>query len=181
MPCLVFKDKLGRRIEVAIDKPRITVGRQPGNDVVIPFRSVSRQHCEFLVEADGVHVQDIGSSNGSTVNGQPLEGNRLLQDKDQLQIGEFRIRFYDASKYPANSLSMDKTQSVVLFEQDVARKPTNESDATGAIASAPPAATGGKTVVAFILGALLGGAAIAVVTIALIALGVLRLGAVQAP
>ena len=72
MPCLVFKDRKGRRFEVAIDKPRLSVGREAGNDVVIPFRSVSRQHCVFESRDGGVWVEDVGSSNGSTLNDEPL-------------------------------------------------------------------------------------------------------------
>lgn len=182
MSCLVFKDKVGRRIEVAIDKPRIAVGRQPGNDVVIPFRSVSRQHCEFLVKPEGVHVRDIGSSNGSMVNGQPLQGEVLLKDRDQLQIGEFRIRFYESSKYPSNSLSMDKTQSVVLFEQDVARKAgPAESDSTGAVPAPPPPTGGGRTIAAFVGGALVGAMGTAALVVALLVIGILKLGTSPTP
>ena len=87
MPCLVFKDKQGRRIEVTLDKPRVSVWRQPGNDVVIPFRSVSREHCAFVTKADGIYVSDVGSSNGSKLNDLPLPGEQRLKDRDHLTIG----------------------------------------------------------------------------------------------
>lgn len=118
MPCLVFKDKEKRRIEVTIDRPEIRVGREEGNDVVIPFRSVSRNHCAFQNRGDGVYLRDLGSSNGTRVNGETLMGERKLVDRDRVKIGEFRIRFYETSKYPQKSLSIDKTQSVVLFQRD---------------------------------------------------------------
>lgn len=176
MPCLVFKDKQGRRIEVALHKPVVTIGREPGNDVVIPFRSVSRRHCAFATRPDGVFVHDIGSSNGSTVNDLPLEGEVRLQDRDRLLIGEFRIRYYEQSKYPQNSLSMDATRSVVLFQNEVAVA----GPAAPAGAPEPTAPVAGRSRLALLVAAGGGFAAGSLFTLALVlvllGVGVLRLG-----
>lgn len=51
------------------------VGRDPGSDVWLQDESVSRKHAEILVDGDGASIRDLGSRNGTTVNGSALEGN----------------------------------------------------------------------------------------------------------
>jgi pSer/pThr/pTyr-binding forkhead associated (FHA) protein len=48
---------------------------------------VSRQHCLLRVDKETVHVRDLGSSNGTLVNGKRLVGERRLQPGDKLQVG----------------------------------------------------------------------------------------------
>ena len=55
---------------------------------------VSRQHCQLLVAADSVSIRDLGSRNGTLVNGERVMGQRGLTDGDRLQIGPlvFEVR-----------------------------------------------------------------------------------------
>ena len=48
---------------------------------------VSRQHCLLRVGDDGVHLRDLGSRNGTLVNGARVQGERRLQSGDKLQVG----------------------------------------------------------------------------------------------
>ncbi|MBP5515560.1 MAG: FHA domain-containing protein [Bacteroidales bacterium] len=66
----------------------ITIGRDPGNNVVINDPGVSRNHCQLIIHDDGsVSVIDTGSSNGTTVNGQPVCGEITLNPGDVLLVG----------------------------------------------------------------------------------------------
>jgi pSer/pThr/pTyr-binding forkhead associated (FHA) protein/tetratricopeptide (TPR) repeat protein len=65
----------------------VVVGRVAGLQIQVEDESVSRRHAELERTADGVVVRDLGSANGTTVNGQPLEGDTLLQPGDQVQFG----------------------------------------------------------------------------------------------
>jgi len=62
---------------VVLRKPRVVVGRESGCELRIPLASVSRQHCEFLLEDGKVTVRDLGSSNGTFVNRERIEEAEL--------------------------------------------------------------------------------------------------------
>jgi predicted Zn finger-like uncharacterized protein len=88
----------GRRISIAIlagpdagtmyriEKPRITIGRS-GADLTINDTEASRQHAAIEVREDGITVEDLKSTNGTTVDGQKLTEPAHLQDKSEFQIG----------------------------------------------------------------------------------------------
>jgi pSer/pThr/pTyr-binding forkhead associated (FHA) protein len=54
------------------------VGRSPDSDFVINHTTVSTNHCEFILSADGVLLRDCNSTNGTFVNGDPVQEARLL-------------------------------------------------------------------------------------------------------
>jgi pSer/pThr/pTyr-binding forkhead associated (FHA) protein len=78
---------------------RTIVGRVPTCDVVLPDHLVSRQHAEIRRESFGYIVSDLGSSNGTFVNGQRLSADesRPLRDGDTLRLGSSELQFHDPS------------------------------------------------------------------------------------
>jgi hypothetical protein len=74
----------GQRI--VIEQQPLIIGREETCDVVIPDRQVSRQHARIRLEADQYVLEDLGSKNGTFVNGQELPGPYPLQDGDEIQI-----------------------------------------------------------------------------------------------
>jgi len=66
---------------------QITIGRSPGNDVVINDPSVSRQHATLLQTEQEIIVSDNGSSNGTFINGNRIKGEAILQKNDILKFG----------------------------------------------------------------------------------------------
>jgi DNA-binding winged helix-turn-helix (wHTH) protein len=56
--------------------------------------SVSRRHARIRVEGDRATVRDLGSKNGTLVNGEPVDGDRALADGDEVQIGRARMTFH---------------------------------------------------------------------------------------
>ena len=66
---------------------QITIGRSPGNDVVINDPSVSRQHATLLQTEQEIIVSDNGSSNGTFINGNRIKGEATLQKNDILKFG----------------------------------------------------------------------------------------------
>ena len=74
----------GKRI--LIDQPTLTIGRQEDCGLVIPERQVSRQHARIRQEGDLHVLEDLGSKNGTFINGQELRGTHVLQDGDEIQI-----------------------------------------------------------------------------------------------
>ena len=61
---------------IPLNKPEITVGRRPSCDIRLDFENVSGKHCMLRLLNGVWHVRDLGSTNGTTVNGSRLSANR---------------------------------------------------------------------------------------------------------
>jgi pSer/pThr/pTyr-binding forkhead associated (FHA) protein len=66
------------------------VGRTADCEVVLKSQAVSKRHCQILIRGDQVTVEDLGSINGTLVNGQPIRRG-VLKDGDVLGVGEHRL------------------------------------------------------------------------------------------
>ena len=74
---------------VALDGAQLTIGRDEGNDLVIPDDpTVSRRHALLERLAAGWSIHDLESLNGTWVNGEPLSGGRPLYPGDEILIGD---------------------------------------------------------------------------------------------
>lgn len=91
-PVLVVRKgpEVGERFFV--DRPRLTIGRDPSADIFLNDVTVSRKHAVVSVAGDEVSVEDAGSLNGTYVNGLCLDKG-LLRNGDVLQIGMFQMVF----------------------------------------------------------------------------------------
>ena len=76
-----------------IDLPVIKIGRVQGMDIQIDHVSVSRRQAEICRDGDAWLVRDIGSSNGTFVNGERLTGDRPLKAGDEISIGQYSLFF----------------------------------------------------------------------------------------
>lgn len=65
-----------------------SLGRADENDIVLGGDLVSRKHARLHVEGDSLRIEDLGSRNGSRVNGHPLQGSRDLVPGDTVTLGE---------------------------------------------------------------------------------------------
>jgi hypothetical protein len=92
-PCLVVRKgaQMGERF--FLDTPRLSVGRDPESDIFLNDMTVSRAHAVLEVGPGGVTVTDLGSLNGTYVNGQ-LVDSAVLGNGDLVQIGTFQMAFY---------------------------------------------------------------------------------------
>lgn len=81
----------GSRVQIALDP--ITIGRHPDCDVVLNDQEVSRQHAEVRRDEEGFVLHDLGSLNGTKVNGAGVKAPRPLEDGDTITIGTHSIRF----------------------------------------------------------------------------------------
>jgi len=79
---------------VALDAHPLTVGRGRNNDIALPEDDyASSRHARFEPRRDGVYVEDIGSTNGTFVNGIRLTRDRRLIPGDVVRVGETDLRF----------------------------------------------------------------------------------------
>ena len=77
-----------------LDSAQLTIGRGGQNDIAIGTDEyASARHARFEPRQDGVWVQDLGSTNGTYLNGMRLEHPRRLTEGDIVRVGETDLRF----------------------------------------------------------------------------------------
>lgn len=76
-----------------LDRPRLTIGRDPLSDIFLNDMTVSRIHAVLDCSDGGVRVTDSGSLNGTYVNGTLVDAAQLA-DGDALQVGTFQMVFF---------------------------------------------------------------------------------------
>ncbi len=92
MPTLVISIDGAVIKEVQLIKERTTLGRRPYNDIVIDNLAVSGEHAVLSIVDGAVIIEDLRSTNGTYVNGQPIL-RQTLNHGDLLDIGKYKIRF----------------------------------------------------------------------------------------
>lgn len=94
-----------RRIEgpgedIAVSTGTLSIGRRPENSVVLAGDAyISGRHAEIISDATGTYIVDVGSTNGTVLNGEKLKPNDrvLLSEGDEIHIGQSKFRFEAAS------------------------------------------------------------------------------------
>ncbi|MCP3064570.1 FHA domain-containing protein [Myxococcus sp. K38C18041901] len=125
------------------------MGRTSENDVVLHDHGVSRQHARIVLRDGQYFAEDIGSSNGTALNGNLLKGEQLLRDGDRLGVGPVEFTFLwvppdgdvDATR-PIRRVAPQP--SVVLERPDQEYLPTGELPAVAPVAPASSNPPSGK-------------------------------------
>lgn len=87
----VVLDGFYEGLELAIDRGWLVIGRGRGADVVLAEPTISRAHAAFGHEGGVFFVQDLGSTNGTFVNGARVQ-KAPLKPADEVQMGKLRLR-----------------------------------------------------------------------------------------
>jgi hypothetical protein len=115
MPQLIASVEGVEVVRVNLKKERTTLGRKPYNDIVLHNLVVSGEHCVFeLRGVSDVTIEDLGSTNGTYINGHMIKSREALKDQDILTIGNFRVQYFAASgseqlgaPQPTSAMSLD--------------------------------------------------------------------------
>ena len=70
----------------------VVIGRSPSSDVVIDEPYVSASHARFTIQGPALVLEDLGSTNGTMVNGHIIEQPVTLRDTDEVQVGDVIMR-----------------------------------------------------------------------------------------
>jgi pSer/pThr/pTyr-binding forkhead associated (FHA) protein len=93
-PALVIRAGGGRVGEsFAVAGERMSIGRRPDADVFLDDITVSRDHAVLVHRAEHWHLDDCGSLNGTYVNRQRIDSQRL-EEGDEVQIGKYKLTFH---------------------------------------------------------------------------------------
>jgi pSer/pThr/pTyr-binding forkhead associated (FHA) protein len=76
-----------------LDRPQLAIGRAAGNDIVIPEATVSGKHATITNEGGNFYLTDTGSTNGTFINKQRIQGRHLLKPGDTISMGAAQLTF----------------------------------------------------------------------------------------
>jgi pSer/pThr/pTyr-binding forkhead associated (FHA) protein/Flp pilus assembly protein TadD len=116
---LIIEDDEGRKTVVPFVREEITIGRQEGNTIRLTERNVSRRHARLLRQNGHVVVEDLGSSNGTRINGERISGQSTVKDGDLIQIGDYDL-----------ALQSDAAASTARMRPAPAPQESSDSDAS---------------------------------------------------
>ncbi len=85
----------------SLNKERTTIGRRQANDLVIDNLGVSGEHAVISRRGEDYYLEDLNSTNGTIVNGEPIT-KHILQFGDSIEIGKYELRFVADSASGAN-------------------------------------------------------------------------------
>ncbi len=130
-PELFLKSLDGER-RIKVERPRTTLGRSREADIFIPDQWLSRMHAEILFDRGGLTVADLGSKNGTLVNGMRIQGPTPLRKGDQIKLGDHTITVQ--SSLPDEQTEDDiqvvgtKVFSARSMQEGVLKVPSNPED-----------------------------------------------------
>ncbi len=87
------RDALSQR-KVAVNAPHFVIGKKPSCDLMLDRINISREHCEIIQpNASGRFIRDLGSRNGTFVNGKQIKADTALTDGTVIQLGDYTLLF----------------------------------------------------------------------------------------
>ncbi len=101
---------------LAMVEQKMTVGRLEDNGLCLQHGSVSRRHAVFELTKQGVSVADLGSQNGTSVNGEPTKGHVFLKPGDIVRVGYVALFYF-------GFMSPDDPPQVELVQQPLTLTP----------------------------------------------------------
>jgi pSer/pThr/pTyr-binding forkhead associated (FHA) protein len=136
----------GERRSFSMARDMTVIGRREDCDLRIPLGEVSRKHCRILRDGDSLKLEDLGSSNGTFLNGQRVQ-EAVLSPGDTIQVGPV-VFVLQIDGHPSDDelrpVTMDAAEAgEMLGEEDAPTLEGSELEALAQDEVQTPAATGG--------------------------------------
>src|SRR2546421_9684872 len=129
--------------EIALTKERTTIGRKPHNDIQIDNLAVSGEHAVIVTILQDSFLEDLGSTNGTVVNGQPIK-KHFLQNNDIIELGKYKLKYVnEAVAGETKAADFEKTKGLLPGSVKAATRGPAASAPAGAGTAGP--VVGGAT------------------------------------
>ena len=99
--------------EIPLTKERTTIGRKPHNDIQIDNLAVSGEHAVIVTILNDSFLEDLGSTNGTVVNGNPIK-KHFLQNNDVVELGKYKLKFVGEAAVTGTGEKADFEKTMVL-------------------------------------------------------------------
>lgn len=113
--------------EYPLEKMTTHIGRRPNNDIHIDNLAVSGEHAAIVKMGQDFYIEDVGSTNGTTVNGDEIQ-KHLLQHGDVIELGKHQLKFI--VEEVLSHLGTEQKAEDAGFEKTVALKPQSQKPVT---------------------------------------------------
>ncbi len=122
--------------EIPLSKERTTIGRKAHNDIQIDNLAVSGEHAVIVTILNDSFMEDLGSTNGTLVNGNPVK-KHFLQNNDVIELGKYKLKFVqEAGAQPAAAAAdFEKTMVLRPSAMKAAAEQAKAAGGTGAQAA----------------------------------------------
>ena len=97
--------------EYTLSKERTLIGRKPHNDIQIDNLAVSGEHAAIITILNDSFIEDLGSTNGTMVNGKPIK-KHFLQNNDVVEIGKHKLKYFNDAPAAATAADFEKTMII---------------------------------------------------------------------
>ena len=131
-----------------IEGDQLTVGRDSTNEIVINDAEISRRHARLTFQGGKYVIEDLGSTNGTFVNGQRLAGPRVLKAGEVVSFGEQIVLVFEVTNFDAGATiaSPRAASPVPVVPRVVTVPPPLPDEYAGSVPASPvPAPTIAKT------------------------------------
>src|SRR3954453_6523716 len=109
----------GAVLRVPLTTDRVTIGKASENGIAVDDSTVSHMHAVLEQFAPGWCVNDLGSSNGTWVNGERVWSQQRLRDGDEIRIGQTRLLFRDVdARHPPTEVD-EGPPTLTARERDI--------------------------------------------------------------
>jgi pSer/pThr/pTyr-binding forkhead associated (FHA) protein len=114
-------------------KPELILGRSSDVDICIDNKNISRKHAKFKQDIDGVWIEDLKSKNGVFVNGRKITEPVLLDDSNEIELGDIKLKFSDS-----NAAMLKRLSILPAFGEPAAETPEQTVEEAPKPSAAPP-------------------------------------------
>jgi pSer/pThr/pTyr-binding forkhead associated (FHA) protein len=97
--------------EHQLTKERTLIGRKAHNDIQIDNLAVSGEHAAIITILNDSFIEDLGSTNGTMVNGKPVK-KHFLQNNDVVEIGKHKLKYFNDAPTAATAADFEKTMII---------------------------------------------------------------------
>lgn len=94
--------------EIQVNRERMTIGRKPHNEIQIDNLAISGEHAAIVTILNDSFLEDLNSTNGTLVNGQPVK-KHFLQNNDVIELGKYKLKYVADTAPAADPADFEKT------------------------------------------------------------------------
>lgn len=125
-----------------LEGDQITIGRDPTNSITINDAEISRRHARLTYQGGKYVLEDLGSTNGTFVNGQRLAGPRVLKSGEVVSFGEQIVLVFESTNFDAGATVVSpRAVPVAPISRPVQPPPPPPVDYAGSVPASPPVMT----------------------------------------
>jgi FHA domain-containing protein len=129
-----------------LEGDQITIGRDSVNEIVINDAEISRRHARLTFQGGKYVLEDLGSTNGTFVNGQRLAGPRVLKPGEVVSFGEQIVMVFEATSFDAGATVVSPRAAAVPSVSRPVMPPPPPAEYVGSVPVSPVPVSAGTTI-----------------------------------